>query len=53
MGYNYTILYRKGADNTVADALSRMHEDAGVSELPQEIYSWGHCSGFKEGGLSG
>ena len=26
MGYNFTILYRKGKDNTVADALSRMHE---------------------------
>lgn len=29
LGYHYTILYRKGADNKVADALSRMHESSG------------------------
>lgn len=28
MGFTYTILYRQGKDNTVADALSRMYEDA-------------------------
>lgn len=27
LGYHYTIVYRKGAENRVADALSRMHED--------------------------
>lgn len=36
MGYNYTILYRKGKDNTVADALSRMHENSVALDFPQE-----------------
>lgn len=27
LGYNYTIVYRKGSENTVADALSRKFED--------------------------
>lgn len=55
MGYNYTILYRKGKDNTVADALSRMHdstaEDADLSkhlvENPEDMIA------LKEGGMSG
>lgn len=28
MGYHYTILYRKGNENIVADGLSRMYEDS-------------------------
>ena len=36
LGYNYTIVYRKGAENNVADALSRMYEDsdARTSQVP-------------------
>lgn len=33
MGYTYTILYRKGKDNTVPDALSRVHEEAGEEKV--------------------
>lgn len=54
LGYQYTILYRKGADNKVADALSRMYE---ASEFAQEQSSVKHIhegmDTFKGEGLSG
>lgn len=40
LGYNYTIIYRKGTDNKVADALSRMYEeskDLQDSELTKDV----------------
>lgn len=33
MGYNYTIEYKKGAENSVADALSRREEEATVAHI--------------------
>lgn len=33
MGYNYTIEYKKGAENGVADALSRREEEATVAHI--------------------
>lgn len=54
LGYHYTILYRKGVDNKVADALSRMHE---ASETTQEqgIANQIHedMDAFKGEGMSG
>lgn len=57
MGYNYTILYRKGKENTVADALSRMHEhdQLDCSDEPSKVLAEAHedMVHLKEGGLSG
>lgn len=55
MGYNYTILYRKGKDNIVADALSRMHETLDDQENSSlELYKNPEDRVIlKEGGMSG
>lgn len=42
MGYTYTILYRKGKDNIVADALSRIPEDAVASRADEGCLSENH-----------
>ena len=51
LGYNYTIIYRKGAENTVADALSRMHEETKLEEAGQVIHE--DMNEIKGEGLSG
>lgn len=56
LGYNYTIVYRKGVENKVADALSRMHEclqplQEQHKELPATIPE--DMDKFKGEGMSG
>lgn len=33
LGFDYTVVYKKGKENLVADALSRLHEDSELSAL--------------------
>lgn len=55
IGYNYTILYRKGKENNVADALSRMHEGSQDQEAMDVGFEEDHedMIVLKEGGMSG
>lgn len=55
MGYSYTILHRKGKENTMADALSRMHEPteelAAATRKSNSIHE--DMDQLKEKGMSG
>lgn len=54
LGYNYTIVYRKGSENVVADALSRRFEevDSGQGEGPVHLIPE-DMNHFKGKGMSG
>lgn len=52
MRYSYTLLYRKGKENTVVDALSRMHDQLEISEGTGSVLSEEHGDmAHLEGGL--
>lgn len=40
MGYNFTIDYKKGKDNVVADALSRGEEDGEINAISALVPHW-------------
>ena len=40
MGLDYSIQYKKGKENVVADALSRRHEEGSVAAITTVILKW-------------
>ena len=51
LGYNYTIFHRRGTDNTVADTLSRRHEENNVQVDQSEVFPQQRGHGCYEGGM--
>jgi hypothetical protein len=50
LGYDYDIIYKKGKDNIVEDALSRQHEEDGSLALP---YPYPFLIGLRTSNRSG
>jgi len=42
LGYEFEIIYKKGKQNVVVDALSRNHEDVEAIEIPFSLEIFGH-----------